>query len=160
EQNACSVTLGTSCQGSGQASGFKHHCGNPSRFRRAAIRAASPCTNTRCSRGAPAPGRPDGAAGPAPRLPPWGSGLTVSTATPASRLAPTAPRPHGARGGGQPLTPDTPRVGHPGVLPLPAAALGHLEALLNPRPVGVPARVGGARRQVRQQQPRLVVAGL
>ena len=51
------------------------------------------------------------------------------------------------------------RLGHPRVLPLPTAAFDHLEPLLDPGPIGVPARVASPRRQVGQQQPRRVVTG-
>src|SRR5262249_9171094 len=106
-------------------------------------------------------GCPLGAVGsPSPRPRPRPPPRPPPPATTSPRRGPASDARHAPPGGATPWTLHPPRVGHPGGLPLPAAALGHLEALLNPRPVGVPARVGGARRQVRQQQPRLVVAGL
>ncbi len=52
------------------------------------------------------------------------------------------------------------RVLHPRPLPLPAAALEHLERLIDPRPPAVPRRVGGPGRQVGQDQPRPLVPRL
>ena len=50
------------------------------------------------------------------------------------------------------------RVGHARPLPLPAAALDQLEAVLDPGAQPVPAGIGGLRRQVGQHQPRVGAA--
>jgi hypothetical protein len=54
----------------------------------------------------------------------------------------------------------SPRVGHPGAVPLPASPFGQFKALFDPRPQATLTRVTGLRRQIRQDQPSLVNTGL
>ena len=61
---------------------------------------------------------------------------------------------------GQPQARGPVGLGHVGALPLPAGAFGDLEALLNPGPQPIPTGGTGLRRQVRQDQPRILVARL
>ena len=51
-------------------------------------------------------------------------------------------------------------IGHLRLLPLPTAAFDQLEALFDPVPQTVPARLGRLRRQVGDQEPGLLVARL
>src|SRR5712691_5903558 len=76
------------------------------------------------------------------------------------RLAPDAQQPQGGPGDGQPQArgPVWPRP--VGALPLPARALSDLEAPHNPRPPSRPTGGTGFRRQIGQDQPRILVARL
>src|ERR687886_826955 len=77
-----------------------------------------------------------------------GSGGVVGTSSsPASTFPPTP----------QPQAPRSVRVGHARLLPVPAAALEPLEALLDPGPQAVPAHLCRFGRQVGQHQPGIGV---
>jgi hypothetical protein len=70
-------------------------------------------------------------------------------------VAPHPNRPQGGDGEHQPEAAGPGRVGHLGLVPLPAAALEVLETGLDPGPQAVPGDLGRDGRQVGHDQPAL-----
>ncbi len=130
----------------GQGSGRKRPVGRGWSFRRAASSRAWPRRTTLTRRGRVVRRTRRGGVGQAAMVlggsaasasPPRLTSQSVATATASQSRA--------ARSGS----------GHPGGLPLPAGPLGEREPALDPGAHAVPARVGGVRRQVGQEQPGL-----
>ena len=75
------------------------------------------------------------------------------------RFAAHGQHPPGGEGESQPEACCPVRIGHPGVLPLPAAPLDFFETLFDPGAQPVPTGVGGLGRQIGEEQPRRLMPG-
>ena len=73
------------------------------------------------------------------------------------RFTPHTEQPQGGDRDGEPQAGRPLGIRHPRALPLPAAAFGNLEALLNPRPQPVPTRLTALGRQIGQDKPGLFI---